>query len=77
MSARKYHFAKMTDDQLATLAEKFPRAVQTVTIRKPVYSVIAKLLDCGVDVPGIQLVENIGAVDDPNLPPLLRAKRQN
>lgn len=57
MSTRKYSFEKMTDEQLIALAEKFPRAVEVITVRKPVYSVIAKLLDCGVEVPGVQLVD--------------------
>lgn len=55
MSVRKYNIEKMTDEELAALAEKFPAAVQVITIRRPVYSVIAKLLDCRVDVPGVRL----------------------
>lgn len=64
MSVRKYNIEKMTPEELADLEAKFPRAVQTVTIRKPVYNVIAKLLDCGVDVPGVRLVDHAGDDND-------------
>lgn len=57
MSARKYTFEKMSQEQLTALGEKYPRAIETVTKHKPVYSVIAKLLDCGVEVPGVVLVD--------------------
>lgn len=59
MAKRKYRFKKMTPEQLTELGEKFPRAVQTITTRRPVYSVIAKLLDCGVEVPGLELADDI------------------
>jgi hypothetical protein len=55
MSVRRYSIEKLSQEQLTVLAEKFPRAVETVTTRKPVYTVIAKLLDCGVEVPGVVL----------------------
>lgn len=71
MSTRKYQFEPMTDAELAELQEKFPRAVQTITTHKPVYSVIAKLLDCGVEVPGVRLKSDapVGLPDKVALPP--------
>lgn len=58
MSQRKYRFEKMTPEQLIVLAEKYPSAVETITIRKPRYSIIAKLLDCDVEVPGVTLIQD-------------------
>lgn len=56
MTARKYDFSHLTEKELDTIAAKFPKAVETV--RRPVYSVLAKLADCDVPMPdGIQLVQ--------------------
>jgi hypothetical protein len=62
MTKRKYSFEPLTDDELTALAEKYPEAVETytVTIRRPVYRVIAMLLQCKLDVPGIRLKERSG-----------------
>lgn len=53
MKARKYSY-KVTD--IAALEAAYPRAVETE--KKPVRSFITKLLDCGVPVPGIALIED-------------------
>jgi hypothetical protein len=76
MSQRKYNFEKMTDEQLTALAARFPKAVETITIRKPVYSVIAKLLDCGVEVPEVKLAAAAPAGEDPEKPAFLGGKKK-
>lgn len=66
MSVRKYRFEKMSQEELVVLGEKFPRAVETITIHKPVYNIIAKLLDCNIEVPGVRLLtEGSGAEEEP------------
>jgi len=59
MSKRRYKFAPMTDEQMTELAKLFPRAVETETItrRRLNYSVVSRLIDCGVTVPGVSIVE--------------------
>lgn len=64
MSKRKYRFKKMSQEQLETLGEKFPKAVQTITTRKPVYSMLAKLCDCGVEVPGLEMADDAQKGDE-------------
>lgn len=56
MSARRYRFEKLSQEQLLALEAKYPNAVATITIKKPVYSIIAKLLDCGLEVPGVTII---------------------
>jgi hypothetical protein len=51
MSKRKYCVTDLTDAQLEEISKLYPKAVQAV--RKPVYKVIAMLLECGLPVPGI------------------------
>lgn len=51
MASHKYNY-NVTD--IAALEAKYPRAVETE--KTPVRSVITKLLDCGVEVPGIELI---------------------
>lgn len=55
MATRKYHFEKMTQDELAALGMIYPKAVKSVTKLRPNYSIIAQLLNCGVEVPGLRL----------------------
>jgi len=71
MTKRKYSFEPLTDDELTALAKKYPEAVETrtVTIRKPVYRVIAMLIQCKVE--GIEslirlrpVTEETGFIDD-------------
>lgn len=49
---RKYKFSV---NDYAALAEKYPLAVRTIEVKKPNYAYIAKLLDCQLPVPGIEL----------------------
>ena len=57
MSGRKYNFSHLTDKELDAIAEKYPKAVETVTIRKPVYRQLAMLAECGAPLPeGVSLV---------------------
>ncbi len=51
MSKRKYKISHLTAEQLEEISSKYPKAV--VTVRKPVYKVIAMLMDCGLEVPGM------------------------
>ena len=60
MSKRKYRF-KVTD--MEALKAEYPTAVESIHIparteSKPVYTIIAKLLDCGIAVPGIEIIED-------------------
>lgn len=41
MSKRRYNFRKMSQEQLAELGQRFPAAVEVITIRRPVYSTLA------------------------------------
>lgn len=70
MSRRKYHFSKPTPEGIAALAERFPKAVRTTTIHRLNYSVVAKLLDCGVPLPEIELADPA----EEKVPPLLKKK---
>jgi len=55
---RNYRFEPLTDADLDALAAKYPFAIETrtVVIRKPVYKVVAMLLERGEEVPGIRLL---------------------
>lgn len=58
MSKRRY---KIVITDIEVLAVAYPKAVEEVEIpasikKKAVYTVIAKLLDCGLEVPGIEIV---------------------
>lgn len=61
MSKRKFSYEPMTEEQIDELAKVYPTAVETkvVTTRKPVYRVIAMLLECGLEVPGVQLIDRV------------------
>jgi len=67
MSKRKYSFKKPTPENLSSLAERFPKAVRTITVHKLNYAVVAKLLDCGVPLPEIELADS-----EDQAPPLLK-----
>jgi hypothetical protein len=60
MSARKYSWNELTEAQLDELSAKYPFAVETITIRKPIYKIVSMLLDSKVAVPGITLKERSG-----------------
>lgn len=51
MSRRKFSISHLTDEQIAALAEAYPTAVETITIRKPVYKICAMLAQCKVPLP--------------------------
>lgn len=68
MTSRKYSFNHLSAEQLEKIAAKYPKAVQTVTTRKPVYKVLAMLAECGVEMP-----DDISLVDD--TPPGLKDKK--
>ncbi len=57
MATRKFSIEKMTEAELDELAKVFPKAVRTQTVTRKflVYNVVAKLLECGVSVPGVRL----------------------
>lgn len=64
MSKRRHKFT-VTD--INELAKAYPQAVTEKIIPetkelKPNYSIIAKLLDCQLVVPGIEIFEDIGDV---------------
>lgn len=56
MAGRKYDFTHLTDTQLDALAKMYPKAVNTVTIRMPVYNQLRMIVECGAPLPeGVQL----------------------
>ena len=54
MSGRKYLLEKHTPSELDAIERAYPKAVKTITIRKLNYRIIAMLLECGVEVPGLK-----------------------
>lgn len=66
MSKRRYHFKPMTQEQLAELQKRYPKTVQSITILKPVYSIISKMMDCelGNDIPEVQLMSSEEAAQE-------------
>lgn len=68
MSKRKYHIQKMTQEQLAELGKKFPSTVEVITTRRPVYSIIAKMLDCGLNemIPEVVVITEEEALTNVN-----------
>lgn len=75
MSKRKFSTSHLTTEQLEQIAAIYPRAV--VTVRKPVYKVIAMLLECGLEVPGMEKPESKGlpGKKQTELPDMLRRKQ--
>ncbi len=65
MTKRKYHIKKMTQEQLTSLGSKFPNTVEIITIRRPRYSIIAKMLDCALNdmIPEVVLLSEEEAVE--------------
>lgn len=66
MSKRRYKFNVINIDELVAA---FPQAVTEKIIPehrefKPNYTIIAKLLDCGITVPGIVVDGHFEEVDD-------------
>lgn len=53
MSSRRHKF-KVTD--YAALKEAYPKAVKETVVHTHDYSYIAKLLDCELPVPGVEVV---------------------
>jgi hypothetical protein len=53
MGSRKYDISKMTQADLAEVERLYPKAKAVETIRRPVYRIIAMLMDCGLDVSGV------------------------
>jgi len=66
MSKRKYSIENITPAQLDEINALYPKAVQVVI--KPVYKVIAMLMECGLEVPGVTSLS-----DDP---PLIKKMRE-
>lgn len=72
MSKRRYRI-EITD--MNALAQKFPAAVRSVEIPARVeqranYSIIAKLLDCQLEVPGIKVLDDDGSGTGEHIPPI-------
>lgn len=66
MSKRRYKF-NITD--INELAKAFPQAVNEIHIPastelKPNYPIIAKLLDCKLAVPGIELIDDSAEAEE-------------
>jgi hypothetical protein len=75
MTSRKFDFSHLTPEQLDAIAVVYPDAVETVTIRKPVYRILAMLATCRVKMPdGIELVKT-GEREDYELPAVLGGKK--
>ena len=60
MSKRRYRIKPMTQEQLAEMRSRFPAAVEVVTLYRPVYSTISKMMDCelGHLIPEVQLMSD-------------------
>lgn len=66
MSERRY---KIEVTNAEELEKAFPQAIETVEIparteKKAKYSIVAKLLDCGIEVPGIKATKSAGSLQD-------------
>ncbi len=56
MASRKYNFSHLSEQQLDQIAAKYPKAVETVTIRRPRYRILAMLAEAGAEMPdGVHL----------------------
>lgn len=60
MSKRKYKFSV---NDYAALKEAYPKAVTETIVHSHSYSYIAKLLDCGLAVPGVEVEGEQGFID--------------
>lgn len=48
----------MSQEQLASLGKNFPTTVEVITTLRPRYSIIAKMLDCGLQdmIPEVEVI---------------------
>lgn len=60
MSKRKYVF-NVTD--YAALKEKYPKSVTETVVHSHSYSYLAKLADCGLEIPGVEIEGDQGFID--------------